>query len=446
MTYNRMLVDAMLANEREHRQDFINTQDKVAHSKAIYKGEPVPYLHIPMMYTPKDVARFEEALSGIMAISKKTIDAYRSNPLVRSLFQFDKRLEELILLEHHYKAHVPMGRFDIFYYGDEGYYFCELNADGASAMNEEKELSQILTQTKVMEDFKKHHECTPFELFFTWVKAVSDMYLEYCTAKNLGAFDPSQTVVAIVDFIDKSSPIEFEVFKEAFIEEGFQCVIVDPRDLSCVNGRLVYNDLNIDIVYRRLVTKDLMDRYDEIPAFIEGLKADQTCVIGSVKTQVIHTKRFFEVLHHEAFQAFLTDSEKRFIQKHVPLTKPLKGDQLSTYIADKDTYIIKPMDYYASKGVCAGKDYTKEEWEALLKEKVNEDYIIQTYCPVAEVDNIVYNDKAAKLEHGVFGTITGLFVYNEALRGVYVRAGKNPIISGLHSGFTMSTVIVRDKQ
>jgi len=193
------------------------------------------------------------------------------------------------------------------------------------------------------------------------------------------------------------------------------------------------------------VTKDLMDRYDEIPQFIEGLEAGNTCVIGSIKTQIIHTKRFFEVLYEPEIRQYLYEDEIAFIDKHVPYTRPLKRDDaFDTYLTHRDDYIIKPIDYYASKGVCAGKDYDEASWKALLEEKVLEDFIIQKYCPLALVDNL-YEDQSGTITHKTFSTITGLFTYNEKLSGIYVRAGLNAIISGLHDGYTMSTLIYKEK-
>ena len=163
-------------------------------------------------------------------------------------------------------------------------------------------------------------------------------------------------------------------------------------------------------------------------------------VVGSIKTQVIHTKRFFEVLYEPALRQYFTEAECAFIDAHVPYTRPLKkDDQFETYLADRSKYIIKPIDYYASKGVCAGKDYTDEAWTDLLNEKAKEDFIIQTYCPIAAVDNL-FADGSGNITAQRFNTITGLFTYNEKLSGVYVRAGLNAIISGLHDGYTMATI------
>ena len=444
MTLERQMVEAFFTDFENNKVDFLKTKDAVAHSKAIYKGQPVPYLYIPKLYDSEDTNTFEYALEGIHAISKKTINLYLAHEGIRKLFDFDARLDALIRLPHDYETTVPMGRFDIFYYGPGEFQFCELNADGASAMNEDHELSQILLETKITNQFKTAFSFKRFELFHSWVSEVKTIYADFL-GKSQTKEDSHKPTVAILDFIDKGSSIEFEVFKDAFIEGGMNCIIVDPRDLICVDGNLFYGKIRIDIVYRRLVTKDLMDRFDEIPEFIEGLRSGKTCVIGPIKTQIIHTKRFFEVLYEPELRQYLSEDEIEFIDKHVPYTRPLKKDDaFDTYLTHRDDYIIKPIDYYASKGVCAGKDYDDMSWKALLEEKVLEAFIIQKYCPLALVDNL-YEDETGDIVHKTFSTITGLFTYNEKLSGIYVRAGLNAIISGLHDGYTMSTLIYNKK-
>lgn len=439
------MVETILDNQPLYLEDFLKVREAVSKSKAIYKGQPVPYLYIPKLYGKADVETFKSALSGMMDVVERTIDLYQSEESVRRLFSFDKRLEELILLPHDYEVSVPMGRFDIFYYGPGDFSFCELNADGASAMNEEKELSAIMRENAIVGAFKSKYDFDVFELFHTWVEALGDIYSSYTRNRGLELKPKADTVVAIVDFIDKSSSIEFKVFKEAFIEQGYQCIIVDPRNIETVDGKMVADGKVIDVVYRRLVTKDLMDRYDEIPGFIQGLKACETCIVGSVKTQIIHTKRFFEVLHAPEFRTYLNPGQLEFIDNHVPFTRPLLGgSDLPDYVKSKDNLIIKPVDYYASKGVCAGRDYSESDWATLLEEKAKKDFIIQTYCPLSLVDNVIYNEEG-KLEKCSFRTITGLFVYNGKFAGMYVRAGLNAIISGLHEGYTMSSMMVTEK-
>jgi glutathionylspermidine synthase len=441
----------MIEHPEQYVADYQLTMEKVSKSGAIYHGRPVPFLYLPKIFTEQDVHNLAEAVKNIFTIVNRTIELYMKQASVRALFGFEPRLEELILSTaggHGYRANVPMGRFDLFYYPDGGYKLCELNADGASAMNEENELTNVLLGTLAMQEIAREHTVERFELFDSWVAEVKHIYNEYLVSTQEALLPNDQqgyakVTVAIVDFIDKGNLLEFEVFKDRFQKAGFNCIILDPRDLTYNEGKLFYHDCRIDIIYRRLVTKDLMDRYEEIPELVQGILANQTCIIGPIKSQIIHSKRFFEVLYQPALRAFLSKEELAFIDEHVPFTKPLQASEdWSSYLSDKDHYIIKPVDGYASKGVCAGKDFSPEAWPALLNEKLQEDFIIQEYCPLALSENVIYDNQGQAVLYQ-FHNLTGLFVYNQKFAGIYSRAGRNPIISDQHGGYTMSSVYVK---
>ncbi len=434
------LVNEIMTNASNYRKDYTEVYDNVSKSGAVYMDAPVPFHYIPRIYEPKDIRNFEKAMSDMFGIVNKTISLYLEKTEIRELYNFDKRLEELILLDHGYKTKVPMGRFDIFYYEDGSYMFCELNTDGSSAMNEEAELSRILEHSKIAEYIKKTHDLQAFELFYSWVDEVKTIYSEYTHV----AHKKDKPHVAIVDFVDKGASLEFEVFRDHFKECGMDCTIVDPRDIKCIDGWMMIDNQPIDIVYRRLVTKDLMDRYDEILGFIDGIKGQKTCVIGSLKSQIVHTKLFFALLHDEGLRQYFSKEEIEFIDRCIPETHMLEINSLMTpYYDNKDAYILKPVDYYASKGVIAGESLSEEEWKKILDEKSKESYLIQKYCPFAMRESVLPTDDGFN-QHS-FRTITGMYVYNEKVKGIYSRAGLNAIISGIHSGFTLSSLVATPK-
>jgi len=436
MRNDEKLVEGIIEDYSSYYKDFIKINKAVKNSKAIYKGEPVPFLYIPKFFTKKDLIDFNLITTKIFNLVNKTIDLYFKEKEVREIYDFDERLEELILLEKPYSANVPMGRFDIFYYGKGQYKFCELNTDGSSAMNEDMVLSEIMGKSLLLKELKKNYNIHSFELFDTWVSEVDNIRKEAGIVKE-------EPTLCILDFIHDEPSIEFIEFKKAFEKENYDVIIADPRDLTEENGYLYYEDKKIDIIYRRLVTKDLMEKYDLIPDLIKGIKANKTCIIGNIRSQIVHTKLFFKVLHDERFQKYLTRKEVNYINEHIPMTEKI-DEVKEKYLVDQDCLIAKPIDNYASKGVFAGRDLTKEEWIEKLEEVSQSNYLIQEFCQLAYSKNIIFNAEDDYIVEQ-FRNITGLFVYNESLYGLYSRLGLNSIISGLHDGFTVPSFYIEEK-
>ncbi len=430
---NKDYIDLIMTNPKKYYEDYKNALEKVSNSTAIYKGKPVPFLAHPMFVTDNEIKQFQKIGDMMLSITNKLTDAYLENEDFRKQFGFDPLLEELIMVENGYDINVPVGRFDIFFKDYDDFKFCELNTDGSSAMNEDNQLAQILLESQALKDFGKQYKLNYFELFKSWVDESIEIYNK-CNSDN------KKPNVAIVDFIESATTFEFEEFKKAYEEKGYNCIIADPRDLKYKDGNLYHEDYKIDLVYRRIVTFELIERSDEIKDFIQAYKDRAVCVIGSIRSQIVHNKIVFKILHDEYTLNLLSDEEKEFVKEHIPLTKVFGGEEdvFQYVLNNKEKYIMKPFDLNASRGVYTGRDFSQEEWEAKLKDSWESDYLYQEYCDPYTRDFIVYENGEAIIKE--FKQIIGLFLYNEKLTGLYTRIGENNIISGLTEYYTLPTI------
>lgn len=436
---NNQYIEMLKSDPKGYYEDYLETKEKVKDSTAIYKGEPVPFLYHPMFFTEEDIENFKKISDTLISISDKITEKYLTSSKFRDKFKYPKKLEELILIDNGYDINVPIGRFDLFYKDRENFKFCELNTDGSSAMNEDNTLAGIILDSKAMDDFGSRYEFTNLELIDSWVDDIIEIYGKW---NKKGDEKPN---VAIVDFIESATSEEFKVFKSAFEKKGYRVIIEDPRNLSYRDGGLYSGDLKIDLVYRRIVTFELLDKWDEIPDFIEAYREGAFCSVGSIRSQLMHNKIIFKILHDRETLEFLSEGEKRFVEKHIPYTGLFTGGQkiYDRVLNYKDRYIMKPLDLNASRGVYAGRDMSQEEWERRLKESFNKDYIYQEFVTPFKREHVVFNDGELKVEE--FGSILGLFLYSEKFAGLYTRVGKESIISGLTSYHTLPNLIVSEK-
>lgn len=431
-------IDIIKSDVDKYYDDYKKTVKSVANSTAIYKGEPVPFLYEPIFYTQSDIERFNEIGRILISITNKVTKKYIESPKYREKFGYPKLLEELILINQGYDVNVPIGRFDIFYGGDDNFKFCEFNTDGSSAMNEDNVLARILLESKALEEMKKSYDIEYFELIYKWVDESIKIFNKYDSTID-------RPNVAIVDFKESGTPYEFEEFKRAYIKRGYRAEIVDPRELKYIDGKLYYDDMKIDMIYRRIVTKEFIEKSSEIGDLIDAYRDGAVCMVGSIKSQIMHNKIIFKILYDEDTLEFLTDEERDFIKKHIPYTEEFAGSR-SVYeevLRQKDNYILKPKDSYGSKGVYAGKDFTYENWNKKLDEVFGKDYLFQEFVEPYKAKFVFFDD--GELEIKECGTITGLFLYNGKFVGLYTRVGKNNIISGLHGYYTVPNLLVMDK-
>lgn len=426
------MIEYIKNNYEESLESGKKVREHLLASPVAFHGRCVQTLHIPKIFKREDIEVFRELVSDFYGIFDKIVKHYAENSEYRKLFPFPKELEELILADTGYETSIPVMRMDIFYNEEtKDYKFCELNTDGTSAMIEDYELAKAFSLNNLPESIVGDVAC--FELFDSLVQTFGRIYEKFSNRR-------ANPRVAIVDFLDKAYLPEFYEFQKRFEKYGYPTKIVDIRKMKFKDGVLYdEDDERVDIIYRRAVTVDIMNDLDSCRDFVEAYKAGAVCVMGGIKTQIIHHKALFYILRDEKTRRILTDRENELIEKHIPYTSKLKNADIERIKRDKNSYIIKPSDSYASKGVFAGVDADDREWSELIERYKSEDYIVQEYCTPYRTKNIYLADKSPEFK--MYSNLTGLYVYDGMFSGIYSRLSDGGIISSQYNEKSVVTFV-----
>lgn len=439
-TLNREYLEAAASDPARLAREFDAITEYMKASTAIHHGEYVRTCYEPKLFTEQVFARFAEDIRTLYGILSKVMHRYYTDPAYRRLFGFDALTERLILRANPEISLLPMARIDFFYNEETGAYkYCEFNTDGTSAMNEDRELNLGQQLSTVYRDFRAAHITRTCELFDSWVET-------FCAVYRRARHTQQVPYVAIVDFMDCGTVNEFEVFQSYFVQHGVPTEICDLRSLQYnPQEKVLYGPggHKIDAIYRRAVTSDILERYDACAALMQALEDDAVLLVGDFHTQLVHNKTIFRILHEAQTQTFLTADEQAFVQAHVPLTKLFAEEDVPQVLAQKDSWILKPLDSYASRGVHAGVESTQEEWETIVRETPRQGYLLQEfYCPyVTENYGIGQNGTFGKNR---YYNLTGVYVYDGVAQGVYSRVSLSPIISSQYSEKTLPTLLVAE--
>lgn len=426
-------------NMQKQKLSYEKEVEYIKNSTAKYHGRCVRTCYIPKIFTGNEVEKFQKIIKVLYGIFDKVIEEYYKNMEYRRLFGFSKELEELILRKPLYSCKIPIARIDLFYHEDTGdFKFCEFNTDGASAMNEDRELNIAIQKTDAYKEMTTKYSCKSFELFFSWVKAMEEIYAGYEKRKE----NPH---IAIVDFMEYATSNEFVEFKKALEQLGYSTEICDIQELTYQDGKLLSPlGKRIDIIYRRAVTRDIMEHMDKVKPFLQAVKEESVCLFGDFRTQIIHNKILYQILYHKMTQNLLTREEKEFVNAHIPKTfhKEDKPDFIEELIQHKNQWILKPEDSYGSRGVYAGVEYHQDKWEKIVKELDYRHYIIQEFYMPYQQENIELINGEMKI--GNYFHLTGLFVYNGEMKGIYSRISRTEIISTQYSEMSLPTIIFKE--
>ena len=385
----------------------------------------------PYILSDSEFNWIKEKTETLWSILEKTAGLLLTEKEIRDFFDFPAELIELLQVDPKYSINVPITRFDAFYNGDKSLYFCEFNADGTSGMNETNTMEECFLGTEMGKNLVNKYSLSQCELRKSLLNTLLENY------RFFGVSD--KPTIAIVDFMDKATIAEFEALKDAFIKEGYDTIICDIRNLSYKESRLWFNEKNIDLVYRRAVTSDILARYDEVQEFIKAYKNNAFCIVGSFRSEAAHSKLVFTFLTSETAKKFFSHEEIDFLKTHLPKTSKLVSSNAALafeLFSQREKYLIKPHNSYGGQGLYIGKDCSLEEWQNIIEQNTDKNYIVQEVINIPQGEIVISQGTAQKLKVNL-----SPYLFNGKLKGFYTRVSTIDVITTSLGGALIPTFI-----
>ena len=169
---------------------------------------------------------------------------------------------------------------------------------------------------------------------------------------------------------------EHHLFREFFESRGYPSLVCDPRHLTYEGGRLRHEGTAIDIVYKRLLVNELLDRKEQLQPLLRAARDRAATIVNPFRCKAIHKKAIFAVLTDDELQSLFTEEERAAIAAHVPWTRRVRdghtlrhGERidLPAFIRrHRSELVMKPNDEYGGKGVFLGWEMSDTAWEEAL--------------------------------------------------------------------------------
>ncbi len=181
---------------------------------------------------------------------------------------------------------------------------------------------------------------------------------------------------------------EHHLFREFFESRGCPAIVCDPRHLTYEGGQLRHDGKAIDIVYKRLLVNEFLERRARAPGRSSQAARDRAIMlVNPFRCKPIHKKAIFAVLTDDEMQKHFTDEERTAIRAHVPWTRrvregktTLDGETIdlpASILAHRERLVMKPNDEYGGKGVFIGWESSAAEWEQALATALRSSYVVQ---------------------------------------------------------------------
>jgi hypothetical protein len=371
--YHRLLRDDRALVEELEQRFF----DRMRAAKLTFGGRVLcPFLR-PNFVSPAVYEEIRGVCRGIFRAIEKAED--RLGQGLWDLVDLTPEERELAAVDPGYRRSSPTSRLDSFI-TTSAYQFVELNAESPAGIAYNEVLVDIFLELPVMKRFQERYTLGRFRSRERVLETLLSCHRE------AGGREEKPTI-GIVDYEDVPTRTEHHLFREFFESKGYPALVCDPRHLTYEAGVLRHDGTAIQIVYKRLLVNELLDRKAELSALLRAARERAVTIVNPFRCKAIHKKAIFAVLTDEELQSLFTEEERAAIAAHVPWTRRVRPGHttrrgqkidLPEFIRkNRDQLVMKPNDEYGGKGVFIGWEMSDTAWEEALAQALRQPYVVQ---------------------------------------------------------------------
>ena len=353
------------------------------------------------------------------------------------------REEQMARIDPGYSRLCVTSRLDA-YVSDDGFKFLEYNAESPAGVGDQMQLEKVLfglAHMKHLLGARAHWRPEPHKRL---LQSLLQAYREWGGDKEFPQ-------IAVVDWKGVSTESEFRILQKYFAAEGYPTIIADPHELVYRNGQLAVGDFVIDIVYKRVVIHEFLERCAEDHPLAQAYAAGHACIANSFRSKVAHKKAGFAILSDSRYSHLFTGEEAEVIRRHIPWTRRVTSgsttfedkeqDLISLIRRERDRFVLKPNDDYGGHGVFLGWETSADDWEQAINLALARPYVVQQRAPLRKVAMPTF---AGGLHLEEMFVDFNPFLFHNEVEGALVRLSSSSLLNVTSGGGQTALLVLED--
>lgn len=356
-------------------------EDQLRRRRMVFGDRPLCTVLRPRFFSPKAFRELGRRMLRLMRAFGRAHEAAMADAGLRAQFRLAEWEEPLVLADPGYRSPSPHGRLDCFQGGAAGTLaLTEYNAETPAGAGYNDLLAEAFAVIPVMRAFRRDFEIRPVPARAGTATVILDAWREFS-----GRWAGPR--IAIVDWDDVPTRTEFEIFQAYFASLGLETVIVDPRSLDYRGGRLYAEGGAIDLIYKRVLINELVEREGVEHPMVRAVRERAVCMVNPFRCKLLHKKASLAVLSDERNAGLFGAAERAAIAAHIPWTRVVEErmtefagrrvDLLPFAERERERLVLKPNDDYGGAGVVLGWTVSPAEWSRALRTAIAQPYIVQ---------------------------------------------------------------------
>ncbi len=388
----------------------------------------------PAIFSPAERALVASASEAIVRAAELLTDFIVAQPQWHMHYSCPPAFWELVLMESGYGMNVPCARFDAVI-NNGRFTFIELNTDGCSAMSNVDGLHASFMDVCGAQPAYGLQRARYDKVVPQVLDTLLSCYARFRAAQPAARL-PAEPVIAILDLPDEPTHWEFTAIKEALEARGVAAHVVTPAQAAFDGATLTFGGQPVHLIYRRMLGSDYAAHLDELRPVTAAFTARRVCMVGSLRSQIAFSKRFFAFLHDPALHAVLPDDVREAVLRHVPWTAPLQPgrvvfrggevDLLPFVRAHRELFVIKPCVSKLGFGIHQGRFMDDAAWHAAIDQALPHDYIVQEFVDLPTAAFPTPDDPDTITQRYVH---LGPYVFGGQFCGMLGRTCADPLLS-----------------
>lgn len=330
------------------------------------------------------------------------------------------------------------------YLTDSGFQFLEYNAESPAGVADQMQLEKIILELPHIREFLERHDHWRPEPHRYLLRSLLDAYRDW-------GGEEERPQIAIVDWEGVSTASEFQVLQHYFDSEGHPTLVVDPRELHYAGDKLKAGDFRIDILYKRVIIHEFLERSDKDHPLSRAYADQRVCMVNSFRAKVAHKKAGFAILSDPQYEDLFTTEQLQAIRQHIPWTRRVRlgttmferveRDLIGILTTERERLVLKPNDDYGGHGVLIGWETDPESWEQAIARALRRPYVVQERVPVKKVAVPMFTDRVQAEEMIVdFNP----FLFNNRVEGGLVRLSSSSLCNVSSGGGQTALLVLED--
>lgn len=417
--------------------------------RGLFFGErPLCTVLRPRFLLPEQYNFLRKAIRPLLSAFDKISELAVQEADFRGQFGLLDWEEELIRHDPGYKGHTPLTRLDAFFMTETGELkFTEYNAEVPAASAYNDVLTELFFGLPVMGRFMREYVVRPLPTRHAVLHVLMRAYRQWG-----GMGKPN---IAILDWAEVPTHSEFELFMQYFSSQGLSCQIVDPREVAYRNGRLTHGDFAIDVIYKRVLITELIERGGLDQPVVNAVRDGAVCMINPWRCKILYKKMSLAVLSDEQNAHLFDATETQAIQTHVPWTRTvaerqtvyggLPVDLIPFMHKYKDQLVLKPNDDYGGRGIVLGWQTNAGGWETAVQEALQSPYVVQERVPIPTEPYPSLLEDGLHIYERMLDTAPFVF-HGSYVDGCLTRLSTDPLLNvSAGGGSTVPTFVVEKR-